>query len=150
LGKKHETNDGGGPPDDAAAKAEVERLTALPVSDLAGEILSAFAPTAQFPEHRSRVRYRTASEVRDLLIEPFSDGRTYLQMQRDGMTYLDDLGRAAREALQALEHASLVTQDIHGSGGSRGYETGFSITRRGESALAEGDVHRYLGGGLQT
>jgi hypothetical protein len=141
---KHEKTTRTAQPQDTEAKAEVERLVALPVADLAAELLPAFAPDAEFPTRLSSGRnFRTAPEAREWLMQAYGNGRTYIQQLRDGMTYLEDLERPVLEALQALEHACLITQEVralaHGM-----YVTGMSITRLGESALADGNVLRYL------
>ena len=62
---------------------------------------------------------------------------------RRGKKHMLDLKRPVEEAIQALEHAGLLTGKVR-SGGSGHAQTILSITRLGETALAEGDVRCYL------
>ena len=112
---------------EAAAQAEFERLSALPVVDLATELLPAFGADAKKPVHSALVatNWIMASYPR-------------------GGKYLKDLQQPVREALQALEHAGLLTQRVRISGGGGGSQMLMNITRLGETALAEGSVRRYL------
>jgi hypothetical protein len=111
---------------DAAAGAEFERLCALPVADLAAEILLAFGPDQERPAH----------SVAGACV-------SLMDSQPRGRRYLIDLKRPVQEAIQALEHAGLLVGKVR-SGGSGNTQMIMNITRLGETALAEGDVRRYL------
>jgi hypothetical protein len=111
---------------EAAAQAAFERLSALPVADLAAEILPAFGPD----------QTRTAHSLVGACV-------WLMDSQPRGKRYLIDLKRPVQEALQALEHAGLLIGKVR-SGGSGNAQTIMNITRMGETALAEGDIRRYL------
>lgn len=133
-------------PHDTVARAEIERLSALPVADLAAALLPAFAPHAEFPVRTgTSAKFRKVREVGEWLVQDYSHGRTYSQMRRDGITNLDDLERPVLEALQALEHAGLVIEVAPATTIGMA-DMGMSITRLGESALADGSARRYLDG----
>ena len=118
---------------EAAAKAEFEHLCALPVPELAAEILPTFGPDAKRPVHTSLGASRR-------LMERYGGV---------GVTYLRGLEQPMEEAIQALEHASLLTRKVR-SYGSGNTEMLMYITRLGETALAEGNVRRYLEPGGTT
>lgn len=108
-----------------AAQAEVDRLMALPVDDLAAELLPAFGPEG-IPHSGGGIRpqelckWLLASYPRSFWINP------------------GQLLMPVREGLQALEHANLLS--------SAPYErmTIWRITRLGDTALAEGKTRQYL------
>jgi hypothetical protein len=115
---------------EAAAQIESERLAALPVADLAAEIMPAFGPDGI--EIRSG-HQRGAMQVTEWLFASTSDKVRYRQPA---------LGPTI-EALQALENAGLLSRrDFGGTGtGASTYEA----TRAGEEALADGSVRQRLG-----
>ncbi len=107
----------------AAAKAEVERLSALSVADLASELMGAF------PDESSR-----------------SGGLNELQFAmwalRDLKSKTSDtiaLREPIKEALQALETSGLAVRTVLRGGGW------FNLTREGRDALADGSVRAKLG-----
>jgi hypothetical protein len=113
--------------EDQAARAEVDRLLALPVPKLAEEIMPAFGPGGARP----------GREVGLLQV-----GNWLLRDHRRGVKYMKELLQPIREAVQALEHAELVLRLGHGSGEN----ARLKATRLGEQALAEEDVAKYLKG----
>jgi hypothetical protein len=110
----------------AAAKAALDRLLALPVTELAAEILPAFKPG---------VASGSAGRVNALLAANFLTK----QGPRVGGNVKSLLG-PAQEGLQALERDGLIRQGGSPSGTSPSY----TLTRLGESALAEGSARRHL------
>lgn len=110
-----------------AARAEVDRLIALPVPELAAEVMPAFGPDGARPGH----------EVGVLQV-----GNWLLRDHPRGTKYLKELLDPMREAIQALEHADLILRLGQGSGEN----ARLKATRLGEQALAEGNVAKYLQG----
>jgi hypothetical protein len=111
---------------DAAAQAALDRLLELPVLDLAAEILPAF---------NSGAVSGSGGRVNALLAANFLTK----QGPRVSGNVRSLLG-PAREGLQALEHAGLITQ----GGSSSGASPSYTVTRLGQTALAEGSAHKYL------
>jgi hypothetical protein len=109
---------------EAAAQAEFERLNGLSVDDLAAELLPAFGPGQKRPA-------QSMVGACLWLASSFPGGKNYML----------DLKRPVQEAIQALEHAGLLTGRVR-SGSSA--QTILSITRLGETALADADIRRYL------
>jgi hypothetical protein len=112
---------------EAAAQAEFERLNGLSVDDLAAELLPAFGPGQKRPA-------QSMVGACLWLACSFPGGKKYML----------DLKRPVQEAIQALEHAGLLTGRVR-SGSSA--QTILSITRLGETALADADIRRYLSAG---
>jgi len=112
----------------AAAEAESERLGALPVEDLAVEIMPAFGPNGIRAKSGNR---QGPLEVVSWLVPdlPMGNRNTVLG--------------PVTEALGVLEHANLLT---HRSFGSHGRSSTYHASRLGEAALAEGTVREQLGG----
>jgi hypothetical protein len=112
---------------EAAAASESARLVALPVEDLAAEIMPAFGLDGAFHSgHRSG-----PVEVCKWLLAPYSGSSKYTQPV---------LGPTI-ESLQALEHAGLVEGRNFGSNGRA---SSYDATRLGETALAENSVRQKL------
>jgi hypothetical protein len=111
---------------DAAAKAEADRLMALPVADLAAEMMDAFGPSG--PGRGSRHEVNTL-QVANWLMKAYPRGTKYLR----------DLEQPVREGVQALEHAGLVEWLGQQSAGGR-----LAATRLGEAKLADGSVRQQL------
>ena len=110
--------------ENSAREAEAERLCALPVADLATEIMPVFGPG----QPGSEVAIATGNVINYLL-----------ESYPGGPKRLSQLERPVREGLQMLEHAGLilvVPTDTYGGV--------LFVTRLGEKALAEGTVRRYL------
>jgi hypothetical protein len=114
---------------EAAAQAETDRLVALPVADLAAEIMRAFGPDGL----ETRAGHRQGPvEISTWLLSSFSNKAKYRQPV---------LGPVI-EGLQALEHAGLVESRSFGGQGTSSKT--FHATRLGETALAEGTVRQHL------
>ena len=111
----------------AAAEAESERLTALPVRELAAEVMPAFGPDG----------INAKSGHRQGPIEVVS-----WLMPDASAKYRQPILGPVIEALGALEQAGLVTRR---SFGSEGQAATYHAARLGETALAEGTVRQQLG-----
>jgi hypothetical protein len=112
---------------EAAAKAEAERLTAIPRPELAVEVMRVFAPGQPGGEHPGR-----GLNILQIMIWLMS---TYPR----GTGYLAQLEMPVREALQLLENASLVLRLGDREGGGH-----LIATTLGQQALSEGSVAQYL------
>lgn len=111
---------------DQAAKAEADRLQALPATQLAEAVMPAFGPEGARPGNEINIL-----QVMSWLMSSYPRGTKYLTQLRD----------PTWEAIQALENAGLVIQ--MGSGGQGGR---LKATSLGETALAEGTVAENLKG----
>lgn len=114
--------------DKAAAQAESDRLAALPLADLAAEVMRAFGPDGL--ETKSG-HQQGAMQITQWLMAAFSKKVKYTQPV---------LGPTI-EALGLLDTAGLVSSRNFGSGNAKT----FNATRIGEEALAAGDVRERLG-----
>lgn len=110
----------------AAANQEIERLRAVPVDDLATELLSALGPEG--PTHGTSIRVQQLCE--------------YLLRDHPGAGRMDTLNLSApvNRALERLEGIGLVSPI------SVTRTPVWRITPLGESTLAEGDVRQRLRG----
>jgi hypothetical protein len=110
----------------AAGNAEVERLVALPVPDLAAEIMPAFGPDG--PKGHGPNHGINRLQVVIYLMRSFTGA------DKAGTRLQEPI----REGIQALENAGLAveTRTQHG--------TWYNATRQGESALADGTVRQHL------
>jgi hypothetical protein len=108
----------------AAANEEIERLCALPVAELAAEILPAWAPA------KRSLSTRPAHDVAEWLMAPYPRSPVAAELY---------LAPAVEEAIQALEHAGLLIRRFLSGGAST-----LDLTRLGWAALAQGDARRYL------
>jgi hypothetical protein len=109
---------------DQAARAEVDRLLALPVTELAEGVMPAFGPEGARP----------GQEVNILMVMSW-----LMRSYPRGTKYLTELRDPTWEAIQALENAGLL---IHmGAAGPGGR---LKATRAGEEALAKGTVAEQL------
>ncbi len=111
---------------EAAAKAEADRLCALSIEDLAAEIMPAFGPDG--PGARGSGGLNILQVV-SYPLEPFPHSARYLPQLRGPV----------REAVQMLEQAGLIMMQVYETGGGR-----LSLTRLGQQALAEGSVPQHL------
>lgn len=109
-----------------AAQAHVDRLVALPLPDLAAEILPAFGPTGMQIKSGRRAG---AFEVSEWLCAPYPS------------RYRQPLIQPVLEGLQSLEHAGLLLKRNFGTSAG----TTYALTRAGESALSDGTVREQLG-----
>jgi hypothetical protein len=111
-----------------AARAEIERLAALPVTDLAVEIMPAFGPDGVRGADR---RGLASFQIANWLVATYS-GRAGIWER-----LVDPVG----EGIQRLEHAGLVERTTPGQPGSG--DT-VKLTRLGQTALSEGSVRQQL------
>jgi hypothetical protein len=128
-----------------ALEAEIERLDQLPPAGLAAEVMSkAFGPGADWEDPEEEVTVGGPSVGAGATVEAIATA-----MAPDGTTKsVDDrarlrLQRLVAEAVQALEHASLIRAQMHTGLGAFDY----TPTRLGRKALAAGGVAQVLGGG---
>ena len=109
----------------AAGKAEVERLRALNVEDLAADMLSGLGPDG--PTHGTSIR---AQQLAEYLLRDFPGA---------GQRATLDLLAAVNRALDMLREAGLVSPI------SVQRDPVWRITPRGERTLADGTVRSRLG-----
>ena len=124
FGDKKEPQDSG-----AGIEGEVERLGALPLQELASEVMvRGFGPECPAGDGRPSVRMIT-----DLMVP---GGARLEQGAYQGLNEL--IG----EGMQVLEHAGLVLSTIWGGKGG----LYFVATRLGKSALERNTVDQAIGG----
>ncbi len=126
FGNKEEKN-----AQDAAAKAETDRLTSLPVVDLADELMGAFGPEGK-KNPRGLMGAGETINLLQVLEWLLSD---YPRSSK----YWPQLDQPVREGLQVLEHADLISKTALPKGGVR-----MNATRLGVEALADGSVKQKL------
>ena len=119
----------------AALGAEVERLEALPMAQLAAEVMArGFGPGGYLPGFVQREPYAVASaHVRNIakMFEPEGARDTDLYKR---------LYQVVGEGLQVLEHESLIwARSV-----AEGFGVGYAPTRRGLAALEAGAVEQAL------
>ncbi len=117
---------------DKAAREEegrvaFERLTALPASDLASELMPAFGPDGP--------RGRGPDGAINILQLLSWVNKTHFP---SGISYMRKLNEPVREGLQSLEHAGLVLVT------RRQDSEWMAATRAGQTALADGTVPDLL------
>jgi len=106
-----------------SAQAESDRLKALPIEDLAIEVMSAFGPDGIRIDSG---HLRGAVQIAEWLL------RDHLVKTK----YTQPVLGPTIEALGALEAAGLINSRTFGKGNAKTYRS----TRLGEKALAEGTV----------
>jgi hypothetical protein len=109
-----------------AAKAEFDRLAALPPAELAVEIMPVFGPGGPKGKGPSG-----GINILQVMIGLLGD-------TPGGTKYMSQLQEAVREGLQVLEHAELVLRNTRQGG------TWYNATRLGETALADGTVQQQI------
>jgi hypothetical protein len=118
----------------AALRAEVDRLAALAPPNLAGEVMSSVFGEGHPGADGSPLTVITAAD------EFISEESAW----SDEDLTREQLVRIVGEGLQLLEHAFLIHQQVvlvdH-----EHWALGWSITRYGETALAQGTVAQALG-----
>jgi len=114
-------------------QADVERLLALPVAELAAQILPLWGSGDISPSKLHQGEY-AANEIASWLA-----GSKPSAMYSPGSPFRHPLDQAVVEAIQALENAGLLVRTFSSSSGSR-----LHLTRLGERALAEGNIAEYL------
>jgi hypothetical protein len=115
---------------DAAAKAEAERLTALPVPELGAEMMAAYGAGGLSGEGEGRGL--NFLQIGMFMMASFPRGRKQLTALQDPLL----------AGAQALENAGLIVQGT-GASGPAAY---LKLTRLGEEALADGSVKSKLAG----
>lgn len=113
---------------EAAARAEVDRLGALSPEALAAEIL----PVIGSDELKKRITGVRIQDISKALLDDFHIS----MMVNTGMLLLP-----IKEALQRLEHANLIMQMASGVDQSSKWR----ITTAGEQALADNNAAQLLG-----
>jgi len=128
-----------------AVEAEIERLDQLPLPMLAAEVMGkAFGPGAEWEDPEEEVTVGGPNDGAGATVEMIATA-----MAPDGSTRaVDDrarlrLRRLVAEAMQALEHASLIRAQMHSAMGGFDY----TPTRLGRTVLAAGAVAEVVGGG---
>ena len=111
--------------EEAAAQAEIERLKALSVNDLAVELMAGLGRNGANNGHSVRVQQLCAYLVRDF------PGAEQLQTL--------ELMSAVRDGLQRLERAELVYPI------SVQRSPVWRLTRLGEATLADGTIQAHIG-----
>jgi hypothetical protein len=128
-----------------ALEAEIERLDQLPLPTLAAEVMSkAFGTGAAWEDPEEEVTVGGPGDGAGATVEEIATA-----MAPEGSTKAVDertllrLRRLVAEAVQALEHASLVRAQAHAAVGALDY----TPTRLGRTVLAAGAVAEVVGGG---
>jgi hypothetical protein len=120
---------------EAAVRAEVERLEALPLSQLAAEVMvKGFGPDGYLADFARREPYTGGGYV------TIHDFAGWLAPKSTG-DLRDRLERVSGEGLQVLEHQHLIRATVFSEGWNR---FGYVLTRRGRTALENGDVDQML------
>jgi hypothetical protein len=110
---------------DAAAKAAADRLVALPVPELAAEMLPAFGPDGPGKDGKET----GTLQVGMFLMGDFPRGNLFIKQ----------LVGPIHEGFQALENAGLIERRVRNIGGSV-----VSVTRLGTEALETDTAGKYL------
>lgn len=114
-------------------RAELTRIEALPLKDLAAEVMvKGFGPGGPAADAPGAPQHIAGA------FNP-AEGSFGIDDQA-----LRDMFLVVVEGLQVLEHAGLVRYLVDGSGGV--YDQYYTLTRLGTATLAEGTVERILGG----
>lgn len=121
----------------AALHAEVERLAALPLAQLAAEVMArGFGPGGYLPDFVRREPYAVAAAYIRSIAKMFEP-----EGARDADLY-KHLSELIGEGLQVLEHESLIWARSVGEG----FGVGYAPTRRGRAALEADAVEQTLRG----
>jgi hypothetical protein len=126
------------PEDDDALRAEVDRMSALTLPQLAGEVMTkGFGPGGPGADGA----WALPNDVAGAFI-PADSSRGLDQ------SLLDAVYQVAVEGIQVLEHACLVRLQFSGAGGhNASYQVTYTATRMGRAALEQGTVDRIVAGG---
>jgi len=121
----------------AAFRGEVERLEALPIAQLAVEVMAkGFGPGGYLPDFVRREPYAVAAAHVSNIVQMFEP-----KGARDA-DLSERLFEVVGEGLQVLEHESL----IWGRTVAEGFGIGYALTRRGRAALEADAVEQILQG----
>lgn len=136
-----------------AAQAEFQRLYALPLADLAAEVMQrAFGPGGPGYDddnitvaHEDSHRGPTVREISELFVPDGGEFQVHHIYQRypEDDFLREQIIKLVAEGLQVLEHASLVRCQVHHGMGT--FDWG--ATRWGRAALDRGEVKAVLHGG---
>jgi len=123
----------------AVTDAEVERLLALSVWELAAEILPVFGAGGTHSGGMTRWSGELADEIAKSLLSAQSGGPSR-------STSRQALSIPILEAIQALENAGLLlrTLEVRQRSGTYDLKQGLQITRLGQAALDEDRARAYL------
>jgi hypothetical protein len=128
---------------DAEARADIERLKALSLTELAVEIMvKGFGPDGPGAETMSS--NRSGATVEDLARACLPTGTKALLVNE---LRTEVFGPVA-EGIQQLEHASLVVLNLRAGGQVADFR--YVPTRTGREALASGDIAQRLQTGAQA
>jgi hypothetical protein len=121
----------------AELRAEVQRLSALSLQDLAVEVMTkGFGPGGPGADGADVMASRIAGEFAPAVGHGIDQGE------------LQDLFVLSPEGLQVLEHACLVRSHLGiDAGTNSNYNIFWTATRLGQAALAQNGVQRVLAGG---
>jgi|SRR5579884_399796 len=120
---------------EAAVRAEVERLEALPLAQLAAELmLKGFGPNGYLADFAQREPYTSGGYV---AIYGFADW--LVPNSTDDLS--ERLERVCGEGLQLLEHLRMIRATVFSEGWNR---FGYVLTRRGQTALDNGEVEQVV------
>jgi hypothetical protein len=140
----HRNDHMNGRAEDSGLKAEVDRLDALPMAQLATEVmLRGFGP-GQHTHDPDAVTFGGGDGGSGPTVGGIANTYLHLYLDRpiDGRLRERLLSLIA-EGFQALEHASLVRPQLHTNAGSA-HIVDYAVTRLGLSAMQEGTVARIL------
>jgi hypothetical protein len=148
FGKKQD--EGGGAPDQMGAQlqAELDRLNALPLKQLASEVMAkGFGPGGPGADDSGVTtggpNMSSGPEASDIAYEFVKYQDYYPAKPTPDDLLWGQIVRLVAEGLQELEHASLVRAQMHTD--QNGFD--YATTRLGRAALAQGAIDRVLGGG---
>lgn len=142
-------------------RAETDRLNALPLAQLASEVMSkAFGSGSLQDDNMLTLSGQfgsgpTVDDIHRMLrpagenydVRPGWDGGVKHDILTADEGLLRFHTRLIAEGLQELEHASLVRAQVHGSTGGK---VDYAVTRAGRAALERGTVERIVSGGSLT
>jgi hypothetical protein len=130
-----------------ALRAEFERLNALPIPQLAAEVMrKGFGPGGPGADDDNvtvgQQNANAGPDAYDIAYQFVSyESQPFGSPSADEILYRH-IVRLVAEGLQELEHASLVRAQMHTDSGSLDYAT----TRAGRAALTSGELETILGG----
>lgn len=135
-----------------AMQAEYERLYAMPLPDLAAEVMArAFGPggpghndAAITVAHDSNYTGPTVLAISELFVPDFNWG--WEEQGPDDRNLREQIVKLVAEGLQVLEHASLVRCQIHHAMGTFDW----AATRYGRAVLEQGQVQAVVQGSRGT
>jgi hypothetical protein len=118
-------------------EAEADRLEALPLPQLAAEVLT----TAFAADYKPDGGMLEMEEIVDAFVPPHGEWTSSWKERPAPPEALDRLRDLIREGVQRLEHTGLLMPTGYTA---TWYHVGYVTTRRGRAALADGSVERVL------